>query len=111
MRAACANPTMRRFIKVHPSNLWRGELEYFHGGACVEVRLSDQQVGALPAHATLVHPDTPFSPLPWLELSDIGITVRGSSGIELAVVGKTVITAGSGRYEDAGISRPERIAA
>lgn len=104
VKAACVNPQVQWFIKVHPSNLWRGELEYYHGGKYEEVRLIEEYIGALPDHVQLVYPDTPLSPYTWMQVADFGITVRGTSGIELGALGKTVITAGSGRYEEIGFS-------
>lgn len=104
VKAACANTRVQWFIKVHPSNLWRGELEYYHGGKYEEVRLIEQYIGPLPDHVRLVYPDTPLSPYTWMQVADFGITVRGTSGIELGGLGKTVITAGSGRYEDIGFT-------
>lgn len=104
VKAACLNPNVQWFIKVHPSNLWRGELEYFHGGKYEEVRLIEQYVGDLPGHVQFAYPDTPLSPYTWLQVADYGVTVRGTSGIELGVLGKAVITAGSGRYEEAGFT-------
>ena len=104
VKAACLNPNVQWFIKVHPSNLWRGELEYFHGGKYEEVRLIEQYVGDLPGHVQFAYPDTPLSPYTWLQVADYGVTVRGTSGIELGPLGKAVITAGSGRYEEAGFT-------
>ena len=104
VKAACANPNILWFVKVHPSNLWRGELTKLQGGTYEEVRLIQQHVGDLPEHVRLIYPDTPFSPYTWLQIADCGITVRGTSGIELGALGKTVITAGTGRYESAGFS-------
>lgn len=104
VRAACKNDRVRWFIKIHPSNIWRGELQHFHKGKYEEVRLIEEYVGTLPAHVTVVYPDTPISPYTWLTIADFGITVRGTSGIELGALGKTVITAGSGRYEDIGFT-------
>jgi len=104
VKAACTNPRVQWFIKAHPSNLWRGELEYYHGGKYEEVRLIEQYIGPLPDHVRLIYPDTPLSPYTWMQVADFGITVRGTSGIELGALGKTVITAGSGRYEDIGFT-------
>ena len=104
VKAACANPQVQWFVKVHPSNLWRGELEYYHGGKYEEVRLIEEYIGPLPDHVQMVYPDTPLSPYTWMQIADFGITVRGTSGIELGALGKTVITAGSGRYEGIGFS-------
>ena len=105
VKAACRNPRVEWFVKVHPSNLWRGELEHFFGGKYEEVRLIERFIGQqLPAHVQLVYPDTPISPYTWFQVADYGVTVRGTSGIELAALGKTVITAGSGRYEKIGFT-------
>lgn len=104
VKAACLNPKVQWFVKVHPSNLWRGELEYFFGGKCEEVRLIERCIGQLPDHVTIVYPDTPISPYTWLQIADYGITVRGTTGIELGALGKAVITAGSGRYEAIGFT-------
>jgi hypothetical protein len=104
VKAACANPDILWFIKVHPSNLWRGELEHFHGGKYEEVRLLEEHVGKLPDHVRFAYPDTPISPYTWLQVADYGVTVRGTSGIELGALGKPVITAGTGRYEGVGFS-------
>lgn len=104
VKAACTNTNVLWFIKVHPSNLWRGELEYYHGGKYEEVRLIEQYIGKLPEHVRFAYPDTPISPYTWMQVADFGVTVRGTSGIELGALGKTVITAGSGRYEDIGFT-------
>lgn len=102
--AACKNPHVDWYVKIHPSNLWRGELEYFHGGVYEEVRLIREYVGALPDNVKLIYPDTPYSPYTWLQIADYGITVTGTSGIELGALGKAVVTAGTGRYEDVGFT-------
>lgn len=104
VKAACKNPKVQWFVKIHPSNLWRGELEHFFGGKYEEVRLIERYIGELPSHVTLVYPDTPISPFSWFEVADYGITVRGTSGIELGALGKTVITAGTGRYDGMGFT-------
>ncbi|MBO6538841.1 MAG: hypothetical protein JJ969_05505 [Rhizobiaceae bacterium] len=104
VKAACANPEVDWFIKVHPSNLWRGELEYYHGGVFEEVRLIKEHVGELPAHVHMVFPDTPLSPYTWMQVADYGITVRGTTGIEMGALGRTVVTAGTGRYEWIGFT-------
>lgn len=104
VKEACKNDQVQWYIKVHPSNLWRGELDSFLNGKFEEVRLIEEFVGDLPDHVRFIYPDTELSPFTWLQLADFGITVRGTSGIELGALGKSVITAGSGRYEDAGFT-------
>lgn len=110
VKAACRNPNIQWFVKVHPSNLWRGELEQFFGGKYEEVRLIERYIGQLPPHVQMVYPDTPISPYSWFQVADYGVTVRGTSGIELGALGKAVITAGSGRYEEMGFSTNSRTA-
>lgn len=104
IKAACKNPHVDWYVKIHPSNLWRGELEYYHGGVYEEVRLIREYVGELPDNVKLIYPDTPYSPYTWLQVADYGITVTGTSGIELGALGKAVVTAGTGRYECVGFT-------
>ena len=49
----------------------------------------------LPKHVKLIFPDSEISPLSWMKFTDYGITVRGTSGIELAALGKQVLIAGT----------------
>lgn len=104
VRLACLNQELDWFVKIHPSNLWRGELNTYLDGKYEEIRLIEEHIGQLPKHVRLIEPDTPLSPYTWLNITDYGITVRGTSGIELGALGKTVITAGTGRYERAGFT-------
>lgn len=100
--AAIRNTRVKWFIKVHPSNMWRGELKSFLDGKYEEERIIESLSSALPAHVRLIAADNSWSPLTWISLADVGVTVRGTAGIEMAAQGKTVITAGMGRYEDGG---------
>jgi hypothetical protein len=52
VKAACSNPNVQWFVKVHPSNLWRGELDHYFGGKYEGVRLIEkyrEAAGARPA--------------------------------------------------------------
>ena len=104
VRVACDNPDLDWLIKVHPSNLWRGELNSLLKGKYEEERLIHKALGELPPHVRIVHADTPINPYAWFQLADYGITVRGTSGLEMAAMGKTTITAGTGRYEGNGFT-------
>jgi len=106
IKLACKNKSITWFIKIHPANLWRGEFEDLNQLAYKfeEESLVKKHIGKLPKHISFIYPDTKLSPLAWMNLCDYGLTVRGTIGIELAALGKTVITAGSGRYEKANIS-------
>lgn len=104
VRVACANPHIDWLIKVHPSNLWRGELNTLLNGRYEEERVIEQAIGKLPPHVRIVPASTKINPYTWFQLADYGITVRGTSGLEMAALGKTVITAGTGRYDGNGFT-------
>jgi hypothetical protein len=105
VRAAVANDRLEWFIKVHPSNVWRGEADMLLGGRYQEETLIESEIGVLPPHVHIVPADTKISPLTWMQVADFGITVRGTAGLEMAALGKTVVTAGTGRYDGNGFTR------
>jgi hypothetical protein len=104
VQAAIANPKLDWFVKVHPSNIWRGELHSLLKGKYEEEQLIYNTFGTLPEHVKHVIPYTPLSPLTWFHVADFGITVRGTAGLEMAALGKRVITAGTGRYNGNGFT-------
>lgn len=104
VKVAVENPNVDWFIKLHPSNLWRGEFQSMLGGKYEEEKIIAQYIGALPSHVRLVYADTPISPFGWYQIADYGISVRGTAGLEMACLGKPVITAGTGRYEGKGFT-------
>ena len=100
--AACKNDSVNWLVKLHPSNLTK---RGFHGSARVdEVELIEQHVGPLPAHVSLVFPDTDVSTLSLYRWADVGITVRGTPGVEMPCFGRPVLTAGTGRYSGLGFT-------
>ncbi len=104
IKIAVNNPNVIWYIKLHPSNLWRGEFQSMLGGKYEEERIISEHIGELPEHIRLVYADTPISPFGWYQIADYGISVRGTAGLEMACLGKPVITAGSGRYEGKGFT-------
>ena len=105
VKTACNNKKVKWFIKIHPSNIWRrenGASEY------LETVLLNKYFSELPDHIKIIGPDTPISPLSWMKTADFGITVRGTVGLEMACMGKPVITAGTGRYEGQGFTIDSR---
>lgn len=112
VRVACQNTSLDWLVKVHPSNLWRGELDSLLRGKYEEDRLIEKVFGELPSHVRIIPADIKINPYTWFQLADFGITVRGTSGLEMAALGKTVITAGTGRYEGNGftIDPPDKLA-
>lgn len=104
VRAASQNPSLDWLVKVHPSNAWRGELNSALKGTYEEERLIAKYIGTLPPHVRIVHADNVINPLTWFQLTDFGVTVRGTSGLEVAALGKPVITGGTGRYDRHGFT-------
>lgn len=104
VKIACENDSVDWIIKVHPSNIWRGELNTIFGGRYEEEKLIYEQIGELPNHVKIVGADTNINPLSWFQVGDYCITVRGTSGLEMATLGKTIITAGTGRYDHNGFT-------
>ena len=52
----------------------------------------------------LVYPDTEISTYSLFEIADYAVTVRGTVGIESALFGIPVVTAGTGRYAGRGFT-------
>lgn len=102
IKTAIENPGVTWAIKLHPSNIWRGENR--DPEKYEEIRLIEKYIGPLPSHIKLILPDTKISPLSWMRAADIGVTVRGTAGLEMAAMGKKVITAGTGRYDRSGFT-------
>ncbi|HZB23540.1 MAG TPA: hypothetical protein VE444_06805, partial [Gaiellaceae bacterium] len=103
VRAACANDRVNWIVKLHPANVWKrrrdsvtGELDE-HGA----IR---EHVGELPPHVTLLEPDTDISTWSLFDVTDWGVTIRGSIGFELPCFGKPALTAGTGFYSGRGFT-------
>ena len=64
-----------------------------------EIRVIEEYVGSIPHNLKIVDQSIKILPNSLMTLCDLGITVRGTSGIELATMGKKVITLGKGRYD------------
>ncbi len=103
VRAACANSAVNWLIKLHPANVWKRNYEGVTKEYAERV-LIDQAIGALPAHVTLIAADDEISTISLFEYADYGVTVRGTSGMELVCFGKPCVTAGTGRYSRLGFT-------
>lgn len=103
VRAACANPSVNWVVKLHPAQVWKlkrdgatGELD--------ELAAIREQIGELPAHVHVLEPTSDISPWSLFELTDFGITIRGSVGFELPCFGVPALTAGTGFYSGRGFT-------
>jgi hypothetical protein len=103
VKAACANDRANWVIKLHPAIKWKMEWDGAKGELDEEVAIR-QKIGALPPHVKLLYPNTDINTYSLLSLTDVGVTIRGTIGIELSCLGVPVITAGSGRYSGLGFT-------
>lgn len=103
VRLAVETPDVKWIIKTHPANMYR-----FRAGdvreRCAEMKLIGAAFPQLPGHVEVLPPDTSISSLQLYRAADIGLTVRGSPGFEMACFGKPVLTAGTGAYVGYGFS-------
>jgi hypothetical protein len=103
VQAACANEDVNWIIKIHPANLGKtgdsGKL-----GEPVEVTTLRKHIGELPQHVSLIPAESNISTYSLFDLMDYCVTVRGTIGIEAAMRGIPVLTAGTGRYDHKGFS-------
>ncbi len=103
VRAACANPAVNWLIKLHPANVWKRNYENITK-EYAEFVLISTHIGTLPPHVKIIAADDNISTLSLFEAIDYGITVRGTSGMELVCFGKQCVTAGTGRYSGLGFT-------
>jgi hypothetical protein len=103
VRAACANNAVNWLIKIHPANVWKRAYENVTR-EYAETALIRQEIGDLPPHVKIIPADDDISTLSLFENIDFGVTVRGTSGMEIACFGKYCVTAGTGRYSGLGFT-------
>lgn len=103
VRAACSNHALNWLIKVHPANVWKRNYERITQ-EYAELVLIDRAIGQLPDHVKLIAADDDICTLSLFESIDYGVTVRGTSGMELVCFGKHCVTAGTGRYSGLGFT-------
>jgi hypothetical protein len=102
VRRAIGNDRLNWIVKTHPSNVFRA----LHGDVaeCSELTLMNESFDELPAHLFVLRPDTRIAATSLYRFADVGITVRGTPGLEMACYGKTVLTAGTGAYAGLGFT-------
>lgn len=101
--AAYRNDQASWLIKLHPANVSKRRQENITA-ELAELVLIREKCGPLPPHVKLLLPDCGISSLSLYEISDCGVTVRGTCGIEMPCFGTPVITAGTGRYSGLGFT-------
>ena len=88
---------VRWFIKIHPAEAWESP----ETGVLNVIRTHFEQI---PPHIEIIHADDNMSPLNFIQLIDVGVTVYGTAGLELALLGKPVILAGEAHYGGKGFT-------
>ena len=103
VRAASENPHVNWILKLHPANVFRAAKSGYVGeyGELIALR---QAFGEVPDFLRIALPEDKTSPLSFFRITDYGITVRGTVGIELPCLGTPVLTAGTGRYAGKGFT-------
>ena len=89
-------------IKRHPGNLIKDKRDNVE--SINEKKIVMDVLGELPPHFVFIEPESSVSTLKIIEKSDVVLTVRGTVGLEAAVLGKIVLTAGTGRYDRMGFT-------
>jgi len=103
VRAACANNRVNWIIKIHPANVVKDMRDGFRGEPA-EVIAIRKSIGPLPAHIFVIPAESEINTFSLYGLMDYCVTVRGTVGIEAALFGIPVITAGTGRYDHMGFT-------
>jgi len=103
LKASCRNDKVNWIIKLHPAIKWKMDLQ----GAGQELNedlIIREKIGELPGHVKILYPNTDINTYSIIQLTDVGVTIRGTIGMELAALGIPVVTAGSGRYSGMGFT-------
>jgi len=103
LQAAARNDRVNWIVKLHPASVVKDRRDGYAGEAS-EVTAMRETVGELPPHIAFLPPDSSVSTLALYDLMDYCLTVRGTVGIEAAMFGKSVLTAGTGRYDGYGFT-------
>lgn len=102
LEAAYTNTAVDWIVKVHPANIVKDAREGVDSEP-LEIRTL-RDIGEIPPHVRVIQADTDISTLSLLSIADYCLTVRGTVGIEAALLGCRVITAGTGRYDGLGFT-------
>jgi hypothetical protein len=103
VRAACENDRVNWVVKLHPANVWKRKRDSV-SGELDELAAIRDKVGNLPGHVRVLAPDTDISTWSLFDVTDWGVTIRGSIGFELPCFGTAALTAGTGFYSGRGFT-------
>jgi hypothetical protein len=103
LRAAAANQRLNWIVKLHPASVVKDRRDGYSGEPAEMIAMRET-LGILPRHIAFLPPDSPISTLSLYRIVDYCLTVRGTVGIEAAMYGIPVLTAGTGRYDGYGFT-------
>lgn len=103
VRVAVDNPRLNWIVKLHPANQYKLKAEDQMVTRETEMEAL-AALGPLPGHIKILHADTEINTQSLFPLTDYGVTVRGTIGMELPCLGIPVVTAGTGRYDGYGFT-------
>ena len=103
VRHACDNDRVNWLIKIHPGNLVKNKRDGRIGKSSKVLAL-EQSITKLPDHVQVVLPEATISTWSLLSATDYCLTVRGTVGIEAVLLGKVLLTSGTGRYDRHGFT-------
>ncbi|MBI5296367.1 MAG: hypothetical protein HY869_12900 [Chloroflexi bacterium] len=90
-------PEVHWLVKIHP-------VEANYKGLMGMQYLIDSHFPSLPPHVKVIPAEENLNPLEFFQLIDGGVSVYGTSGLELALQGKPVILAGDAHYGGKGFT-------
>ena len=103
VRAACAADRVNWVVKLHPANVWKRKRDGVEG-ELGDLRAIREHLGELPEHVRVMRHDSPIATRSLFDVTDVGVTIRGSVGWELPCFGVPALTAGTGFYSGRGFT-------
>ena len=103
IEAATKNKNINWLVKLHPANVWKRNMENINT-EMTELIMIRNKFGTLPPNVKIIFCEDNISTLSLLRICDYGVTIRGTSGLEISTFGKPCITGGTGRYSHLGFT-------
>jgi hypothetical protein len=103
LKVAAENKNLNWIIKIHPANVVKAKRDNYKGEH-VELKAVYETLGDLPGHIKVIVPESDINTFSLFEIMDYCLTVRGTIGIESAMMGINTLTAGTGRYDRLGFT-------
>lgn len=103
IRVAAESDRVQWIIKLHPALYWKLRADGTDEEPA-ELAMIREVVGDLPAHMRLLRPDDDIPNPDLFGITDVGVTIRGTVGIELPPLGVPMIVAGTSDYSGKGFT-------